>query len=629
MTLNAGIRLSKLEFTGPNATPAELMLEPGLNILYGASNTGKSFTLKAIDFMLGSSRTLPEIDERQSYESVWLQLDLPKSGDITLMRALAGGAYDLHLPANSAVRIGAGHNRRQLSARHDPSNTDNLSQFLLAELNLQLKSIAQDANGKKRSLSFRDLIRFCVVDETSIQSETSPIESGQFQLSTAERSVFKLLITGVDDNAIVPVIDRKTFRASTSGKIEVLDEMIKAISDELDSDYPNSADLVDQNKRLEESWALVQTQLQQAQDSIRAKLSRKRELAEEIAALHSRSGEIAINFERFEQLQTVYQSDVGRLEAIEEAGFLLSLSGGRECPLCGAPPDAHHHAHGTTEIEQARDAAQIEIKKINRQASDLQATLADLVIEGMEVASTLESLHNELVSVEQDISALAPNTEAAKQRLDETFLIRDRVRKGIGLIEQRDALIVRRDELSALKPASKAEKPKLGVSSATAHDFAQTVSKVLGEWRFPGNRHVTFDEVTYDLRIDGKNRKDNGKGVRAITHAAFKVALLLYCRERNLPHPGFLVLDTPLLTYRDPIHSKAGPLASDERELSQTSLKEYFFENLAMQAENNQFLIIENIDLPSNISEIANVQTFTGDPTVGREGLFYSRVVET
>jgi hypothetical protein len=28
--------------------------------------------------------------------------------------------------------------------------------------------------------------------------------------------------------------------------------------------------------------------------------------------------------------------------------------------------------------------------------------------------------------------------------------------------------------------------------------------------------------------------------VRAVTHAAFKVALVLYCHERGLPHPGFL-----------------------------------------------------------------------------------------
>ena len=75
-----------------------------------------------------------------------------------------------------------------------------------------------------------------------------------------------------------------------------------------------------------------------------------------------------------------------------------------------------------------------------------------------------------------------------------------------------------------------------------------------------------FDLSSYDLIIDGKERRNNGKGVRAITHAAFKVALMLFCRERNLPHPGFLVLDTPLLTYRDPMKKPGDRLESDEQD---------------------------------------------------------------
>ena len=54
-----------------------------------------------------------------------------------------------------------------------------------------------------------------------------------------------------------------------------------------------------------------------------------------------------------------------------------------------------------------------------------------------------------------------------------------------------------------------------------------------------------FNEVI-DLRIDDKNRRDNGKGVRAVTHFASKVA-----------HHSAGGLDTPLLTYRDPIRTKS------------------------------------------------------------------------
>jgi hypothetical protein len=64
-------------------------------------------------------------------------------------------------------------------------------------------------------------------------------------------------------------------------------------------------------------------------------------------------------------------------------------------------------------------------------------------------------------------------------------------------------------------------------------------------------------------------------------------------------------------------------LTADEEALSNTSLKDFFFEHLSKNAANGQFLIIENIDLPVAIDKLANVETFTGDPVTGRAGLFY------
>jgi hypothetical protein len=127
---------------------------------------------------------------------------------------------------------------------------------------------------------------------------------------------------------------------------------------------------------------------------------------------------------------------------------------------------------------------------------------------------------------------------------------------------------------------------------------------------------------TFDLKIDGKRRRDNGKGVRALTHAAFKVAPLLYCRERDLPHPGFLVLDTPLLTYRDRLTSKYGELSADEEEIASLSLKDHFFEHLAAESQEAQFIILENIDPPANIADLAHVEVFFGSRGGGRFGLF-------
>ena len=64
------------------------------------------------------------------------------------------------------------------------------------------------------------------------------------------------------------------------------------------------------------------------------------------------------------------------------------------------------------------------------------------------------------------------------------------------------------------------------------------------------SRDLHGSAQTSHITIAGKRRAANGKGVRAILHAAFNVAVIVYAIENRLPHPGFLVLDTPLLTYR-------------------------------------------------------------------------------
>lgn len=625
MTQAPRITLSGLTFTGEGQEPASVSFGPELNVLWGASNTGKSFTVKTVDFMLGGGSALPDITEREGYDSAWLNLTLPKSGDTTFMRALAGGAFEV-LPGTVFASDPKRKDRSKLSGKHNAARPDNMSQFLLSELGLSGKMIAQDAYGKKRSLSFRDLVRYCLVDEAAIQSETSPVESGQVIGTTEEHSVLKLMLTGQDDSAVVTVTDRKTFKTSTAAKIEVIDELLKAVNDELDAEFPDAGGLEEQNKKLEQSWLEAQNEAQAAQESICDKLQVKSRIAREIFQSTQRQGEIQLNFGRFEQLDDVYASDIQRLESIEEAGFLLSLAGDQPCPLCGASPDDQAHSHGMDDIKRARAGANAEISKIKKRRSELQFTIQSMSNEGLHLERSLEELEGELQRVEFDLSRMAPSASASKKRLDEVLKVRDHVKRGLELLQQRASLTERKEALAKAKPLTKVDKPTLGAPGTVMYDFAQTVSKVLTEWQFPGQRNVSFDDGAYDLRIDGKLRRDNGKGVRAVTHSAFKVALLMFCRERDSPHPGFIILDTPLLTYRDPLKNiKAGALTADEQALQNTSLKEFFFEHLAEVAKLGQIIVVENVDLPSDLGSMAQVETFTGDPGNGRFGLFPMR----
>ena len=122
--------------------------------------------------------------------------------------------------------------------------------------------------------------------------EELPVLSGQHINDPTERSVFKLLLTGIDDSAVVEVADRKTFRTSTAAKVEVVSEMIEATESELAAGYPDVADLPEQEKRLDETFATAQAEADAAQESIRALLGDKRRIGNQYAEMERRMGEV-------------------------------------------------------------------------------------------------------------------------------------------------------------------------------------------------------------------------------------------------------------------------------------------------------------------------------------------------
>jgi hypothetical protein len=125
---------------------------------------------------------------------------------------------------------------------------------------------------------------------------------------------------------------------------------------------------------------------------------------------------------------------------------------------------------------------------------------------------------------------------------------------------------------------------------------------------------VYFDSKTRDLVIAGKSRSAFGKGLRAITHAAFTLGLLAFCRARQTPHTGFVVLDSPLLAYREP--------DGTEDDLTGTDLQEQFYAYLEALPSDTQVIVVENTDPPASIMKREQSLMFGKNPHHGRYGLF-------
>ena len=143
--------------------------------------------------------------------------------------------------------------------------------------------------------------------------------------------------------------------------------------------------------------------------------------------------------------------------------------------------------------------------------------------------------------------------------------------------------------------------------------FAERVESVLRQWGFPALKHVHFDTTAKDPVVSGKARTSYGKGLRATTQSAFTISLMQYCAVNDLPHPGIVVLDSPLLSYREP--------DSAEDDLSDTNLNGNFYRYRLGLERDRQAIIVENMDLPSDVELGNRVVHFSGMADEGRFSL--------
>jgi predicted nuclease with TOPRIM domain len=611
----SGLRIKYLGYFGPKKEIADITFEPGLNIICGASETGKSFIAESIDFMLGQEDPVRDIPERAGYDRVRLTVESPGWPALTLDRSVEGGHFRAY---EEMFTDGPPQTEpHTLRWKHSGARQDTLSFALLERSGFSSKVLRKNAKGETRTLSFRDLARLCVITEEDIDKRGSPLLSGQFVTAPAEYAAFKLLLTGTDDSALVASREASGRHDKEVGKIELLDELIAGLQGKLDEEGIDESELTDQMQRLEAGISLQNEALTNVQRALNSLLERRGNAAKELRIRKSRATEVDELIKRFSLLDTHYQTDLSRLQAIHESGSLLVHLEGASCPLCGAEPSAQHletDCQGNTEA--VIHAASAEILKINRLRRELADTVEMLTGERKALENSLDQFDREYQTSEHELENISvPAVYAERNSYNQLVSKHADIRIQLEKLNQLKSLIEQRAALDDDEAdTTGTTTTKTQVSRNILDEFAQTVENILKEWHFPNAARVFFDETKRDIQIAGKERGSTGKGLRAITHAAVKIGLMEFCRERNLPHPGFVVLDSPLLAYWKP----EGP----DDDLRGTDLKEMFYRYLLGLHKDNQVIIVENEHPPAFVVKKAAVTIFTKNPKQGRNGFF-------
>ncbi|WP_327389048.1 hypothetical protein [Streptomyces sp. NBC_01207] len=604
------LTLVHLTFLGMDKPPAAVEFSPGLTVIYGASDTGKSYVEEAVDYMLGASE-LKSVPEDAGYTRILLGLRVSDCRSLTLSRAVGGDTIEVF---NRDLRdVPTEQADETLGYQHNAKSKKNISRYLLTVLGIDGRRVLQNSGGKALPLNFRDLARLAVVNDTRMADQRSPVLGTRMpQNETREKSVFKLLLSG-EEEPERPAAPTNLEKQFGRGKIAVIDHLIDETREKLTMEA-NQAQLRERLDRLQVSLGEVTAAAVELAE-VRTSLLRYRRGLEavDIAAQH-RAAEVQQLLARFALLKEQYESDLARLQMVGEAGTLLGYFQTGTCVFCGAEPRHQHPEHHVAESTQLAASVSAETRKTTDLLSDLLLMIEDLEEQAADIESARAARDEELTLNAAELRALDQRMQPVDTDATKLLNVRSRVESELALHAQIEQLEDLKASLSTVAPALSAARPD-GIPAADVADFERMIHETLEAWHVPGNNHVIYDPTTAELSVDGQPRKSRGRGMRSILHAAFAVSLARRNTARDLVHPGFVVLDTPVLTYRRPEDPhEAHP------ELMTADVVENFYRDL-LENPPGQVIVIENPTPPTSIRGRAAMYAFSVDGSV-RQGFF-------
>ena len=608
-----GFELRELRLCGPAVPHAQLAFTTGLNVIEGASDTGKSYVISCIDFLLGAKDSPEEIPEARGYDVGYLVIQARGADEqFTLKRALVGGQIGLYRgPLEKALTV---DDRAWEALGVTAKARESVSGFLLELCGLADKRVRSDGYGKTQAVSFRVLAKALIVDEQRIIAKRSPLYGTQRTGDTAAENTIRLLLTGVDDSQIVQPEDRKVAAGRLAGKKEVVQALMEqdeaTLEELIGEDSPIEHDLAELDRALAELSArssAALADLREAETKRRQVWGERRDAEERLRDLE---GMLA----RAELLGQHYASDLRRLEAMAESAHVLGHYSEDPCAYCGAEPEHQNHGDGAA-LQKTIEAARFEAAKVQRLAKELEQARSQMGEERSELRKRIEALDMAIADLSRSIDEeLAPRTREIAADLR---ALQDRYGQRVRITEIRSRLESLRNQLSALEEGggTKESLEFVKLTAGTMSGVCKEVSALLDAWGFAKKPTVAYDEKTADLHIDGRSRVSHGKGVRAVTCAAFVIAIMRHGLRNALGHPGFVVVDTPLNPYKAADAADGGAVAKP--------VKTAFYRHLCTSTP-GQVIVFENEPGPTDVQAKCNYVHFSGSAS-GRRGFIPAR----
>ena len=577
-----------------------ISFQDGVNIIYGPSNTGKSYAMACINFMFGASE-IPFSANDTGYNKVGMVLESIDGEKIYIERRIVEG---------SKGEIGESKVVVNSTIDEIESSEYKISNFEYSDLLLKLIGIKQRhkiiSSQKCASQNFtnRSIFHFSYIDEDNIFRKGTIVDTPKHSRITASITALNFLLTHKDFHELASEEKKEISDAKRTAVIFYINSKIQNLAEKRGHLENELADKIEID--IEAKIESIIEEITEVEGEIIGAAESSRKMLEEIYDISSRLEEAAFLKDRYNSLRSQYKSDVKRLKFIidgeKKASDFAIVS---KCPFCES-----NITHDEKKHQSYIGAATAELERINLQLQDLQYAEQDIITE----IENLESQMNQLNTRNSEISELMdgqlkPMASELKRTLNSYKRI-ESLRQEVAVMDSMaidlstDAFEKENEDVSKSKyDAKEYFNPEL------FNSWSDMFENAVKECGYPNCVTANISKNSFDAVINGKQKKNEGKGYRAFINTVMAFTLMKFIEECGSFAPRMLFLDSPILSLKE----RGAEKATD-------GMKASLFRYIVSNCGKCQVIIAEN-EIPTTVDySKVNMIEFTMDDEDGRYG---------
>ena len=597
----SGYYISEITASGRGVRTSTIQFRQGVNIVYGPSNTGKSMIVKIIDYLFGGDGC-PANPNKTGYSNFQMRLRDDCGHEVSVARSVEcdddgneKAASKIIVSSNSDVMPSGNYSVKSSGKKSERIDFKSLL-LRLVGIEDEVRIVSSQA-GKSATLSWRVFFhQFCLKEDYIFAERTIIDNPGYSSITLNLNTLAYLAYEGgleelqVEDKKIV-LAKSKAVRSYIAQRRAPLSMRINEIRLQLDSLPTEPID----EMALAQELADVSERLSSAKQEAESVFTG-------ILQAQSRISQLGSLEERYRQLKSQYESDMNRLDFIIDGGNRLGGNAER-CPFC----DGEIPAEECVSYEEACKAEKIKVAaQLRDLGSVLSETHRDFEAE-LDRLAELERQRDELMTQIEDV--LKPDYDNLREML-EAYKAASSLQAEIEILESLD------EEYGQdiyLEMQREVDAPKFDAKKLfrddVFDDLSNLISSAVERCGYPDFRFAGLNRATFDVTVNGKDKKFEGKGYRGFLNSIFAFVLMKYLDECGKHAPRMLILDSPILSLKE---SKQEGVAEGMK----SSMLSYMLD----QCGNCQVIIVEN-EIPDDVDfSAANLIEFTKNGSIGRYG---------